>query len=104
MECDICSAAIPFPGMALRYSPAQMTTLVEALGREPGLAVSSLQMQVSKGRFESETTPWFANLVVGSRHMTRDWHLCGQCALAVSRVLDADASLAVMVGAAHMGV
>jgi hypothetical protein len=104
VDCDICSDAIPFPGMALRYSPAQMTTLVEALGREPGLAVSALQMQVSRGRYRNETTPWFANLMVGTRHMTRDWHICGRCGLAVSQVLDADASLAVMVGASHLGI
>ena len=103
MDCDICSGPIAFPGMALRYSPAQMTTLVTALAREPGVAVSWLQMQVSKGRFATEASPWFANLEVGTRHMTRDWHLCDHCGLAVSKVLDADASLALMVGGSRSG-
>ena len=104
MNCDICSDGLLIPGMAFRYSPAQMTTLVDALGREPGLAVSALQMQVTKGRYRGDTTPWFANLQVGARHMTRDWRLCSRCALAISKVLDADTSLGIMVGAAHTGV
>jgi hypothetical protein len=104
VDCDICSGAIPFPGMALRYSPAQMMTLADALGREPGLAVSALQMQVTKGRYHNEATPWFANLQVGTRHLTRDWRICSQCALAVSQVLNADASLGIMVGASRVGI
>jgi hypothetical protein len=104
VDCDICSGPIPFPGMALRYSSSQMMTLVEALGREPGVAVSALQMQVSRGRYRNEGTPWFANLQVGTHHMTRDWRICNQCALAVSKVLDADRTLGIMVGAARSGM
>lgn len=104
MDCDICSGDIPFPGMALRYSIAQMTTLADALGREPGSAVSALQMQVTKGRYRYDAPPWYGNLQVGTRNMSRDWRLCSRCALAVSQVLDADASLALMVGAARSGM
>lgn len=90
--------------MAIRYSPTQMITLVEALGREPGLAVSALQVQVTRGRYRNEGTPWFANLEVGTRHMTRDWRICNHCALAISQVLDADRSLGIMVGASRSGI
>ncbi len=103
MNCDICNDVIFFPGMAFRYSVAQFETLADALGREPGWAVSNLHQQVDKGRYRTEGGPAFVHLQMGAHLAATDWHLCPTCALAVSKILDADRSLGIMVGTARPG-
>jgi hypothetical protein len=104
MNCEICNDSLFFPGMTTTYTVAQFQALADALGREPGWAVSSLQMQVAKGRFRTEEgDPAFVNLQMGAHLAASDWHLCSTCALAIGKILDADRLLGSMVGVGRLG-